>query len=56
MQTTKPHGAGPRNLGAHERKTDPGLKPPELVFEGSMCLLSFRKLFVTLTIAYSVKR
>ena len=24
--TTKPQGAGPRNLGAHARKTDPGLK------------------------------
>ena len=25
-QTTKPHGAGSRNLGAHARKTDPGIK------------------------------
>ena len=30
--TTKLHGAGPRNLGAHTRKTDPDLKSPELNF------------------------
>ena len=28
-QTTKPHGVGPRNLGEHARKMDPGLKSPE---------------------------
>ena len=30
--TTKPHRAGPQNLGAHERKMDPGLKSPEQSF------------------------
>ena len=29
METTKPHAACIRNLGAHERKTDPGLNSPE---------------------------
>jgi len=29
METTKPNAACVRNLGAHARKTDPGLNSPE---------------------------
>ena len=36
-QTTKPHGAGPWNLGARARETDPGLK--SLSSGGSRTLL-----------------
>jgi len=33
-ETTKPHAACVRNLGARAEKTDPGLNSPERVYVG----------------------
>ena len=40
-QTTKPHAACARNLGARARKTDPGLNSPEYALS-LPCLHTFR--------------